>query len=83
MRDNQRRFLHALNHLRHGVGFTAAGNAEQNLRRIPAQNALREAVDCLRLVAGGFIFGYHFKFVHCFPYLVRCAGENPCDYDIS
>ena len=78
MRDDQRGLLHTLDHLRHGVGFAAAGDAQQHLRLVSAQNALRQAIDRLRLVARGFIFGYQFKLVHEISYTtvfpsIRCV----------
>ncbi|MPN34779.1 hypothetical protein SDC9_182273 [bioreactor metagenome] len=68
MRDDQRGLLHTLNHLCHGIGFAAAGDAKQHLRFVPALHTFRQAVNRLRLVARGFIFGDELEFVHRISY---------------
>ena len=50
-REDQRRALRLLDHLRHGEGFAGAGDAQQNLRAVVAPHAFDQLGDRLRLVA--------------------------------
>ena len=50
-RENQRRALRPLDHLRHGVGFARAGDAEEHLGALAFLHALHQDLDRLRLVA--------------------------------
>ena len=50
-RQDQRRALHVLDHLRHGVGLARAGDAEQHLVAVAPQQALGQLLDRGRLVA--------------------------------
>jgi hypothetical protein len=56
-RQDQRRALGALDHLRHGVGLARAGDAEQHLGLLAVGDALDQFGDGGRLVALGFILG--------------------------
>ena len=50
-REDQRRALRLLDHLRHGEGLARAGDAEQHLGAVVALHALDQLGDRLRLVA--------------------------------
>ena len=50
-REDQRRALGRLDHLRHGEGLAGAGDAEQHLGAVVAADALDQLGDRLRLVA--------------------------------
>ncbi len=50
-RQDDRRPLRRLDHLRHGEGFAGAGDAEQHLRAVVAPGALDQILDRGRLVA--------------------------------
>ncbi len=56
--------LHLLDDLGHGEGLARAGDAQQGLLVQPHLNAVGQGLNGLRLVAGGLIFRYHFKFRH-------------------
>ena len=51
VRENQRRLLHALNHLRHRICFAGPGHAEQRLLRQAVRDALHQSVNRFRLIA--------------------------------
>ena len=56
-REDQRRALRLLDHLRHGEGLARAGDAEQHLGAVVALHALDQLGDRLRLVALGLEIG--------------------------
>ena len=55
-REDQRRALGRLDHLRHGEGLARAGDAEQHLVALVGVDALDQLLDRLRLVALGRVF---------------------------
>ena len=55
-RKNQGRAVGARDHLRHGEGFSRAGDAEQHLVALLAPDALDEFIDGSGLIALGLIF---------------------------
>ena len=61
--------LRRLDHLGHGVGFSGAGDAEQNLRAVVAVDALDQFLDGGRLVALRFVFGLDDKGHAAFGFL--------------
>ena len=64
MGQHQRGPLHLLDDLGHGKGLAGSGNAQQHLLLQPVLDALRQRGNGLRLVPGGLIFRYDFKFRH-------------------
>ncbi len=62
--QHQRGPLHLLDDLGHGKGLAGSGNAQQHLLLQPVLDALRQRGNGLRLVPGGLIFRYDFKFRH-------------------
>jgi hypothetical protein len=58
-RQDQRRALRLLDHLRHGEGLARAGDAEQHLVALLPRDALDQLGDRGRLVAGRLVFGVH------------------------
>ena len=57
MRDDQRRALDLLDHVRDREGLAAAGDAEQDLRRVAAVQPGDQLVDGARLIAHRFEVG--------------------------
>ena len=51
VRDDECGFLHLLDHIGHGEGFSRAGDPQENLMRKPLKDALAKHFDGLRLVA--------------------------------
>ena len=60
-REDQRRALGRLDHLRHGEGLARAGDAEQHLVALVGAHALDQFLDRLRLVALRLEFGHDAK----------------------
>ena len=56
--------LDPLDDLGHGVGLTAAGDAQQHLVQQAVFDAAGQGVDGLGLVPAGGVFRYHLEFSH-------------------
>ena len=74
--------LDLLDDLGHGKGLAGAGDAQQHLLLQSVLDALRQSCNGLRLVAGGLVFGYDFKFRHIdspsdsFQYFEKHSGPT-------
>ena len=78
--QHQRGPLHLLDDLGHGKGLAGSGNAQQHLLLQPVLDALRQRGNGLRLVPGGLIFRYDFKFRHSSSpqfFLAMVSGDQP------
>ena len=77
-REDQRRALRALDHLRHGEGLAGAGDAEQHLHAVVALHAFDQLVDRQRLVALGLEVGLDHELPPAFGFLrTRRAVRDP------
>ena len=68
-REDQRRALRLLDHLRHGEGFARAGDAQQNLRAVVAAHAFDQFGDRLRLVALRIEIGFDDEALAAFGFI--------------
>ncbi len=68
-RQDQRRALRRLDHLRHGVGLARAGDAEQHLGAVVALDAFDQFGDRGRLVALGLVGGFELEAHAAFGFL--------------
>ncbi len=90
MSQNQSGTLDGFNHLGHGKGLARASNAQQHLLFQPIFDALRQRLNCFRLVPGGLIFRYNLKFRHertshtrRFNHCTTTPGEKQRVFQIS
>ena len=70
MRNDERRPVQLLDHVRNGESFTGTGNAEQCLVPIAGLDRLNQLRDCLSLVAAWFVVRFELK-----RHLVTYTGE--------
>ncbi len=68
-REYERRPIGPGDHLRHRKGFSGAGDAEEHLVALLAQDAFDELVDRARLVALGLEFGHNAKLMTAFRFV--------------
>ena len=61
MRHHQRRTVHRLNHLRHGVSFAGPGNTQQNLMLFAVVDAAQQRLDRAALIPLRLVIGNEFK----------------------
>ena len=57
MRNDERRLIQLCDDVRHREGLTGAGYTEQSLELIAFLEASYQFFDCLRLIAGGLVWG--------------------------
>ena len=76
--QHQRGAVAFCDHICHGKGLAAASNAQQGLAAVAALHALHQCFNSLRLVAGGLVRGYQFKFFVChLPSPLRPLRKEP------
>ena len=82
-RENNGRALRGLDHLGHGVGLAAAGDAEQHLRAVVALDALDQFGDRGGLVALRLIFGFDHERLAAFGFLRAGRAMRRPDFHLA
>ena len=62
-RNDQGWLINLRNHLTHGIGFPCTSSTHQDLSLFSTLDVIYQLFNCLRLVPGGLVFRYEFKFV--------------------
>ena len=74
--QHQRGPLDGLDDLGHGESLAGTGDAQQHLLLESIPDALCQSGDGLGLIAGGLVFGNHFKVRHSVPFRCMVPGHR-------